>query len=146
MIHWCPMDSTVLTRMYNVSPDGKNSIMAVNTKGAFLCCKAVVDYLRGQGGGSIVNISSIAGKQGAPNMSAYCASKHALIGLTRCLAKELAGDNIRVNAVCPGIVRTAMWEYLIDVRKAPDETPDAFFDRFIEQMVPLGKSPARRPR
>jgi len=116
-----------------------DNIMAVNTKGAFLCCKEVIGPMRKRGGGSIVNIASVAGKNGFPNMGAYCASKHALIGLTRSLAKELAKDNIRVNAVCPGIVRTAMWEYLIEVRKDPDETSDAFFDRYINQMVPLGK-------
>jgi meso-butanediol dehydrogenase/(S,S)-butanediol dehydrogenase/diacetyl reductase len=116
-----------------------DNIMAVNTKGAFLCCKSAVGIMKKQGGGSIVNIASVAGKNGFPNMGAYCASKHALIGLTRSLAKELANDNIRVNAVCPGIVRTAMWEYLIEVRKDPDESSDAFFDRYINLMIPLGK-------
>lgn len=83
--------------------------MDVNIKGTFLCCKAVVPLMKKQGGGKIINLASIAGKGGFANMAHYCASKFAVVGFTNSLAKELARQNITVNAICPGIVWTQMW-------------------------------------
>jgi NAD(P)-dependent dehydrogenase (short-subunit alcohol dehydrogenase family) len=82
--------------------------LEVNVTGSFVCAQAVGRHMRASGGGRIVNVSSNAGKAGYPNMAAYNASKAAVIGLTRSLAMEWAGDGINVNAVCPGGVDTPM--------------------------------------
>lgn len=83
--------------------------MDVNAKGVYLCTQAVANVLKIQGeGGKIVNISSQAGKNGYRLMGSYVASKHAVLGLTKVAAIELAKDQINVNAVCPGIVETEM--------------------------------------
>jgi 3-oxoacyl-[acyl-carrier protein] reductase len=77
-------------------------LMQVNVKGVWLCCRAAAPALRRAGGGSVVNISSDTVMSGIPIGAHYVASKAALIGLTRVLARELGGDNIRVNAIAPG--------------------------------------------
>jgi p-cumic alcohol dehydrogenase len=83
-----------------------DAAMAVNVKGIWNCCKAVVPALRQAGGGSIVNIASLAATYGMPYALHYTTSKAAVIGLTRGLARELGRDNIRVNAVAPSAVTT----------------------------------------
>jgi NAD(P)-dependent dehydrogenase (short-subunit alcohol dehydrogenase family) len=80
----------------------------VNATGAFLCMRAVVPGMRERGEGAIVTVASTAGRAGVPYTTAYTASKHAVIGLTRAVAAELAGTGVRVNAVCPTFVRTEM--------------------------------------
>src|SRR3984893_14326963 len=89
-----------------ISEDDWGAAMAVNVKGIWNCCKAVVPALRRTGGGSIVNIASLAATYGMPYGLHYTTSKAAVIGLTRGLARELGRDNIRVNAVAPSIVLT----------------------------------------
>ncbi len=86
--------------------------MAVNLDGPFNCCQAVVPGMIAQNYGRIVNIASIAGKEGNPNASAYSASKAALIGLTKSLGKELAGYDISVNAVTPAAAKTAIFDQI----------------------------------
>ena len=89
-------------------------IFAVNTEGTFLCTRAIVKVLIDEGKpGSIVNIASIAGKNGFANSSGYCSSKAAVIGFTRALAVELGAHDITVNAICPGSVDTPMIEEVI---------------------------------
>ena len=85
----------------------------VNIKGVFLSCKSVIPHMIERKYGKIVNISSMVGKEGIPLVAHYCASKFAVIGLTQSLAKELAVHNINVNAVCPGVVRTPLWDPLL---------------------------------
>jgi 3-oxoacyl-[acyl-carrier protein] reductase len=80
--------------------------MAVNVKGIWNCCKAVVGAMRSAGGGSIVNIASLAATYGMPFALHYTTSKAAVIGMTRGLARELGRDNIRVNAIAPSAVLT----------------------------------------
>jgi NAD(P)-dependent dehydrogenase (short-subunit alcohol dehydrogenase family) len=82
--------------------------LEVNATGAFLCMRAVVPGMRERGDGAIVTVASTAGRVGVPYTTAYTASKHAVIGLTRAVAAELAGTGVRVNAVCPTFVRTDM--------------------------------------
>jgi 3-oxoacyl-[acyl-carrier protein] reductase len=86
--------------------------MAVNLEGPFNCCQAVVPGMIAQNYGRIVNIASIAGKEGNPNASAYSASKAALIGLTKSLGKELAGYDISVNAIAPAAAKTAIFDQI----------------------------------
>jgi NAD(P)-dependent dehydrogenase (short-subunit alcohol dehydrogenase family) len=83
-------------------------IMRVNASGPFFCCRAAVPDMIARGGGRIINIASYAALSGIPYSSAYSASKHALLGLTRSLALELARYNITANAICPGWVETDM--------------------------------------
>jgi 3-oxoacyl-[acyl-carrier protein] reductase len=87
-------------------------VMQVNLNGVFHVCKAVVPVMRSQDYGRIVNIASVAGKEGNPNASAYSASKAAVIGLTKSLAKELAQTGIRVNCVTPAAVQTPIFEQM----------------------------------
>jgi NAD(P)-dependent dehydrogenase (short-subunit alcohol dehydrogenase family) len=76
----------------------------VNVDGVFFCCQAALPPMLARGSGSIVNVASWSGKSGAPFFGPYCASKFAVIGLTQSLAREVAAQGVRVNAVCPGIV------------------------------------------
>lgn len=90
-------------------------VIAVNLTGTFLCSQAAAQYLVKQGtGGKIVNLASVAGLMAVPNRAAYVASKHAVVGLTKEMALELADKNIQVNAVAPGVVRTSMTESYFD--------------------------------
>ncbi|MEA2742363.1 MAG: hypothetical protein QOG25_734, partial [Acetobacteraceae bacterium] len=92
---------------FNQIPEADwDAAMAVNVKGIWNCCKAVVPAMRLSGGGSIVNIASLAATYGMPFALHYTTSKAAVIGLTRGLARELGRDNIRVNAVAPSAVMT----------------------------------------
>lgn len=85
-----------------------NETLAVNATGAFLCARALVPDMAARGWGRVVHLASIAGLEGGKYIVHYCASKHALIGLTRALASEFAGTGVTVNAVCPGYVDTAL--------------------------------------
>lgn len=87
-------------------------VFDVNVHGIFHCVRALVPVMRSGGYGRIVNIASVAGKEGNPNASAYSASKAAVIGLTKSLGKELAKTAIRVNCVTPAAVRTAIFEQM----------------------------------
>ena len=87
-------------------------VMQVNLGGVFHVCKAVLPVMRSQDYGRIVNIASVAGKEGNPNASAYSASKAAVIGLTKSLGKELAQSGIRVNCVTPAAVQTPIFEQM----------------------------------
>jgi NAD(P)-dependent dehydrogenase (short-subunit alcohol dehydrogenase family) len=87
-------------------------IIAVNMTGVFNCCRAVITHMRGRKYGRIVNIASIAGKEGNPNMTGYSATKAAVIGFTKSLAKEVAVEGICVNSVAPAVVRTKILEQL----------------------------------
>jgi NAD(P)-dependent dehydrogenase (short-subunit alcohol dehydrogenase family) len=97
-------------------------VLAVNLDGTFFVTRAFGPDLVARGG-RIINVASIAGRQGTPLLTAYCAAKHAVVGFTRALAEELRGAKVAVNAICPGSVDTEMLrEGLPGV--APDMTPD----------------------
>jgi 2-keto-3-deoxy-L-fuconate dehydrogenase len=90
------------------------NVFAVNARGTFLCCKHAIPGMAGRGGGSIVNIASVAGLVGLRNRAAYCASKGAVISLTRALAVDHVADGIRVNAVAPGTVDSPWVRRLVE--------------------------------
>jgi NAD(P)-dependent dehydrogenase (short-subunit alcohol dehydrogenase family) len=85
-------------------------LMNVNLRGVLIVTQRVLGAMRQRRSGRVINISSMAGKEGLPNLAHYCATKFGVIGLTQALAKEVAPYNITVNAVCPGVVRTPLWD------------------------------------
>ena len=118
-------------RVENMSEDVWDRVMDVNVKGAFLCSRAAIPHLR-DAAGTIINNGSIASFGGAAGMANYCASKHAIIGLTKALAVELAPADVTVNAICPGIVDTPMWSEVL----APDPGQ---YEATIASKIPLGR-------
>lgn len=99
-------------RLANTTMDEWNTIMDTNLRSVWLCLKYEIPMMVKQGGGAVVNCSSMAGIRSEEGMSLYAASKHAVLGLTKAAALETAHRNIRVNAVCPGFVQTPMVEAL----------------------------------
>src|SRR5205807_5699684 len=87
-------------------------VLAINLDGTFLCCKSVVPVMKRSGYGRIVNVSSIAGKEGNPNASAYSASKAGVIALTKSLGKELVGFDVRVNCITPAMIETDLLQQM----------------------------------
>jgi 2-dehydro-3-deoxy-L-rhamnonate dehydrogenase (NAD+) len=100
------------TKVWEYPVDAWRQVMDVNLTGLFLCCREVVPVMREAGYGRIVNIASVAGKDGNPNASAYSASKAAVIALTKSLGKELADTDVRVNCVTPAAVKTAIFDQM----------------------------------
>jgi NAD(P)-dependent dehydrogenase (short-subunit alcohol dehydrogenase family) len=106
-------------------------VMDVNLLGPFLLCKHLGAQMLARGRGSIVNIASIAGLRGVSHRAAYNASKHGLIGLTHTLAAEWGGRGVRVNAICPGWIKTEMDE--------ADQGPGNYSDDDIMNRVPMAR-------
>ncbi|MDR6659859.1 SDR family NAD(P)-dependent oxidoreductase [Tardiphaga sp. 172_B4_N1_3] len=100
--------------VWEIDYDDWRKVMRINLDGPFLCCKAVVPVMLKQNYGRIVNIASIAGKEGNPNASHYSASKAGLIALTKSLGKELAGHEINVNAITPAAAKTAIFDQMTE--------------------------------
>jgi 3-oxoacyl-[acyl-carrier protein] reductase len=99
-------------KLWEYPIDAWKQIMDVNLTGVFLCCRAVMPVMLRQNYGRIVNVASIAGKEGNPNASAYSASKAGVIALTKSLAKETADKNIAVNCITPAAARTRIFEQI----------------------------------
>jgi 3-oxoacyl-[acyl-carrier protein] reductase len=116
------------TRVWDYPVDAWRQVIDVNLTGLFLCCREVVPAMRSAGYGRIVNIASVAGKDGNPNASAYSASKAAVIALTKSLGKELADQDIRVNCVTPAAVKTAIFDQM---------TPEHI--QFMLSKIPMGR-------
>jgi NAD(P)-dependent dehydrogenase (short-subunit alcohol dehydrogenase family) len=113
-----------------------DAVIGVNVKGVFLGLKHVLPEMIRQGGGAIVNTASVAGLVGTPGMPAYVASKHAVIGLTKTAAGEVARQGIRVNAVCPGPVDTRMI-HALEAQLSPGD-PAAVSQRY-QASLPTGR-------
>lgn len=101
-------------KVWDYPVDAWREVMDVNLTGLFLCCREVVPVMRDANYGRIVNIASVAGKDGNPNASAYSASKAAVIALTKSLGKELADTGVRVNCVTPAAVKTAIFDQMTE--------------------------------
>jgi 3-oxoacyl-[acyl-carrier protein] reductase len=116
-------------RIWELSRSDMEQVMAVNLLGPFLCCRAVITGMMKKGYGRIVNIASIAGKEGNPTLGPYSASKAALIALTKSLAKEVVGKgDITVNAVTPAVIGTPILDGM------PRETVD-----YMVAKIPMGR-------
>ncbi|MFK7942391.1 MAG: SDR family NAD(P)-dependent oxidoreductase, partial [Paracoccaceae bacterium] len=117
--------------------DEFDRMMAINAKGVFLGLKHQIPAMRQGGGGAILNTASAAGILGAGHLSAYAAAKHAVVGLTRAAADEVARHNIRVNAICPSFATTPLFDDMADeVAEARGEDRDAAYAR-ISARVPM---------
>lgn len=126
-----------LKRLVDTTEEEWDQTLNSNLKSAFLCSKAVLPSMIRNRSGTIINISSGAGKTGFENLSAYCASKFGMMGLTESLAWEVAGNNIRVMAICPGEVATKMQEvdqeyYLLNRNKMLK--PDQVAAKIVEMV------------
>ena len=115
-------------KLWDYPTEDWSQVMQVNLNGLFYCCREVVPLMRHQDYGRIVNIASVAGKDGNPNASAYSASKAAVMALTKSLGKELADTNIRVNCVTPAAVKTPIFEQM-----SPEHIA------FMLSKIPMGR-------
>lgn len=123
-----------LAEVENLDPDEVRRVFAVNVMAGFWLCRAVVPVMKRQGRGRIVNLASGAGLAGGALASPYHASKHAVVGLTRSLARELGPHRIAVNAVCPGYVDSPMVERILDATEtATGHRPQ------VTAQVPMGR-------
>ena len=115
-------------KVWDYPPEQWRQVMDVNLNGLFYCCRELVPHMRSRNYGRIVNIASVAGKDGNPNASAYSASKAAVMALTKSLGKELADTGIRVNCVTPAAVKTAMFDQM-----SPEHIA------FMLSKIPMGR-------
>ena len=115
-------------KLWDYPPEAWEQVQQVNVNGLFFCCREIVPLMRAKNYGRIVNIASVAGKDGNPNASAYSASKAAVIGLTKSLGKELADTGIRVNCITPAAVKTPIFDQM---------TPEHI--AFMLSKIPMGR-------
>lgn len=116
--------------VYTMATDEWDNVIAVNLSGTFYCCQAAARRMRETGGGAIVNISSVGGLIGLARRPAYTAAKHGVVGLTKSLARDLGPAGIRVNAICPGLIRTPLTEQYF---------AEAEFEEGLRAVVPQGR-------
>ena len=126
------------------SEDDWDQIYAVNVKGVAKVSDAVAEYMKPRRYGKIVNIASVAGRQGGPGNTPYCVSKAGVISLTQAYALGLAPHNINVNAICPGSLWTHMYNRILTRAKNLDDslgdsTTREIFDRSVRDRMPLGR-------
>ena len=115
-------------RLQDVTDDHWHRVLSVDLTGVFYCCRAVVPHMIARGSGRIINVASVAGKEGNPNMAPYSAAKAGVIALTKALAKEVAKQNILVNVITPGVIDTSLINGL---------TPEQA--RYLIERIPMGR-------
>ena len=114
--------------LWETTDEDWEKVLGLNLTGTFYCCRAVVPHMRERRSGVIVNVASISGKEGNPNMIPYSVSKAGVICLTKALAKEVIGDGVRVNCVAPGVIETPLLDQL---------QPEAI--EYMRSKVPMGR-------
>ena len=120
------------TSIANETEASWDAVISIDLKGVFLCCKHEVRQMLTQGGGAIVNMSSVMGLNGGNGGVAYSAAKHGVIGITKSVALSGARHNIRANAICPGIMRTPLVERLIS-------SSQGAFEAYALNSTPMGR-------
>jgi sorbitol-6-phosphate 2-dehydrogenase len=113
--------------------------LRINLKGAFIGCQAAIRRMLPRRQGVVLNMSSQSGKVGNSQYTAYCASKFGIIGLTQSLAVEFAGAGIRVNALCPGIVMTPLWDQMLGDYARKRKLKPEEVRPYLEKRIPLGR-------
>lgn len=121
-------------RVTDILGEDWDRVIDVNLKGVMLTSKYAVPHMIKQGGGSIINISSIRGLLGNPNLASYCASKGGMVLLTKEMALDYAGHGIRVNCICPGFTDTVMFRTYLQKQDDPEESR-----RMFSEMAPLDR-------
>jgi meso-butanediol dehydrogenase/(S,S)-butanediol dehydrogenase/diacetyl reductase len=143
-VYWGETDEP--PTLENISEREWDLTIDVNLKGVFLCNRAVAPHFKRQKRGKIINISSIGGRKGIDWIPHYCASKAGVIVLTQAIALQLAPYNVNVNTICPGVIRTPMWDRgarVLSLSYPPFKgmSPDDVFNAVVQNMIPM-----RRPQ
>jgi len=143
---WGPIDILVnnagisgLNRIDDADDNRWRDIVETNLTGTYLVTKEVLRSMKNNANGRIINVSSVLGKFGVPGYSAYCATKHGMIGFTRALALEVVGRGITVNAICPGWVETEMARLGIEESAANQGITPEEFKKQAVAAVPIGR-------
>ena len=121
-----------------VSVEEWDRMHSINLRGVFLGIKHAIPEMLKTGGGSIVNTASDAGLMGTPMLSAYCATKGGVVMLTKATAAEWAAMGVRINCVCPGVIRTAILDPMLEMAKASGTTPEQVWER-MGKAHPMGR-------